>query len=547
MERRTRASNKQKRFPADEDGADGDDGTYAASSGDETATPARKKARPRAETVRAKARPSAPSKMESVQDRMLMYFGNRTSELVRGIDVRDVWVNDHVLRADKMTAPAPPPDSAPEGSQQTSMLTEEQAQRYMPPTDQELACELGETEFRLAAYGVRTLASLGSARDGALLHCGGYVTSAEWTTDGEAQYLAVAVVSQASEFSAPSLLPMASPGVVQIWRFEGAAGRLGEPTLDVCLLHDWGTPWTVRWCPGGGGGGRVGVLAGAFQDGRARVVEVRRGAKYVHVDQPLRTLELPGVAITSVAWCSAGAVAVGCANGMVATFNVAAPDAAPTACEPVHFSYVFAVAAARPNFAHFVCSTAADGNTAIVDTRDTRCAVFTPRTKSYAQVCAWSPHVQSLIALEDPVTTKASALRKASTGVSVTRHQATVMSLATTECHPFLLSGAADGKVKMGNLVSRCLVSKRQVYKDWFQVQLFALSYSEKSGTYRFTESYAAEAVTGGGDAALRDQLVFPETVCVSAVAWCTDPAYGGWYAAGMANGLLRVEDAASR
>ena len=139
------------------------------------------------------------------------------------------------------------------------------------------------------------------------------------------QYIAVS--GHPNDHPRPSLYtPAPSSNVIQIWAVEAHSNkREGKSYLVTTISHSWGSCWGLKFCPYGGyGSGRVGLLAGVFGDGVARVIDVRK-EWLGSFTEPVNVLissagwEFPmgeECLTTCVCWKSHTEIVCGCSNGL---------------------------------------------------------------------------------------------------------------------------------------------------------------------------------------------------------------------------------------
>lgn len=117
---------------------------------------------------------------------------------------------------------------------------------------------------------------------------GGPVASAAWCplplvteteSDGERdQFIAVSAVREEHQFRSSMISSFESKYVIQIWN----CGKLPtlkpattNPKLALCLAHEFGRVWCLRWCPSGCyDQERLGILAAACSDGTIRCFSI---------------------------------------------------------------------------------------------------------------------------------------------------------------------------------------------------------------------------------------------------------------------------------
>jgi len=192
-----------------------------------------------------------------------------------------------------------------------------------------------------------------------------------------------------------------------------------------------------------------------------------------------------------------------------------------------------------------------DGYPHLTDLRaPTTDTVLSTRSRIGPAVLAWCDPLSAAISAEENDFIRVYPLRRFFSSISVARHESFVLSLAVGTAHPFVLAGGADGAVVATNPMRRVLNSKiPQAQQIWFQHE-----WTRKGGgMVRFIEGFKVESTkllrTLAGDAKVKDGTVFAtiheEETGVTALAWNPNIVCGGWAAAGMGSGLVRVEDLA--
>lgn len=112
--------------------------------------------------------------------------------------------------------------------------------------------------------------------------------------------------------------------VIQLWALDASLTSEGDCSLSTTICHDWGSCWGLTFCPYGAyGNGRLGLLAGAFNDGVVRVIDIREDW-LGQSDEPvyIKTSEAAWeysfgeeYVATCVAWKSHTEIVVGVSNG----------------------------------------------------------------------------------------------------------------------------------------------------------------------------------------------------------------------------------------
>ncbi|GAB7345689.1 hypothetical protein MBLNU457_3968t1 [Dothideomycetes sp. NU457] len=229
--------------------------------------------------------------------------------------------------------------------------------------------------------------------------------------------------------------------------------------------------------------------------------------------------------------------------------------------------------------------------------------VYTPRNRIAKTAMSWHDYCQSVLAVDDNYTLHFSPLRRFYSYTGLTRFKSPVTALAVSPVHPFILAGTISGEAVAHNPLRRGLEAKAEIYNQtWFahewrrsklpnaypkhsEVPLDYLAetadedasmidapttpskgrlpsvYEDREepvydpGLVRLTEGYRiAHVMLGNADEGISNRdsrgavytTVYEAETAVTAVAWNPNIHVGGWCVAGMATGLLRVEDVAT-
>ncbi|MCJ1392057.1 hypothetical protein MMC18_004924 [Xylographa bjoerkii] len=466
-------------------------------------------------------------------------------------------------------------------------------------------------------------------RNGWLLNAGAKITCLDWAPNipDNVQYLAILTsqtpppgTQQHSPFD-PSDSYSAS---LQLWGFQattlsGGGGIMDmtrAPSLVQILCTDWGALKQFRWCPVPKEVRKtdeeektfVGLLAGIWSDGYVRVLDVQienaqsSPSIYVKYQGAAFASRPPNTVCTCLTWLSAAEVAVGCANGFVAIWNIAEsilsvpttefmdiPVLQPTplpssSSEPIrpwfyhclHHSYILSLASTYPSQPHFLVSASMDGYLRLTDIRNPVVDfVLSPRSRMLNSAIAYHPHIQSFLHSEDNDYLRALPLRRFFSVIWFGKAEGPVLSMAVGKVHPCVLVGSADGTVLATNPMRKVMSVKQAQYQQiWFRHEWVPTPQPQQNktdegtqgirtpakdqhvtreGMSRITEGYKVEAVdllksskvkSKGKDGTVL-ATIYEEESGVTQVAWNPNLHCGGWAAAGMGCGLVRIEDLA--
>ncbi|OJJ51502.1 hypothetical protein ASPZODRAFT_127584 [Penicilliopsis zonata CBS 506.65] len=434
-------------------------------------------------------------------------------------------------------------------------------------------------------------------REGWILNLGSKVQCSAWVPNqnGLTQFLAVVTpVSREQRINhsttseskaAPAFSPsLPDPAALQIWAFKAKDdGSLTktidmnfEPRLRLTLCTDWGDVRRIAWCPMAREpreeddedvSKNVGLLAGIWGDGSVRVLDIKvsrdpRGSEFYKVASPMFTAKPPSTVCTCVAWLSPSDIAVGCANGFVAVWSIAASQKstshpAPYVYRQFHSTYILNIAPAYPTHPHLLGTTSMDGDTCLTSILDHQVdMVQTTRMRIGSSHISYSPFLQSFFSSDENDFARLLAMRRFFTTSAVARLPSTISAMAPcSSWHPSALLGCTGGSVMATNPLRRLLHPKeKQWQQTWFAHEWVpGHEGDDDSGVSRFQDGFKADNIS-----LLRNTLgerklingtsvvtIFEEGTHITSLAWNPSQICAGWACAGMGCGLIRVEDLA--
>ena len=452
-----------------------------------------------------------------------------------------------------------------------------------------------------------TAKSKASKRRGWIMNLGTTrVQCLDWvpSEQGSTQYLAVAI-EQAGPFAthqpyesptAPSFFPRApTPASLQIWSFEAkpvsnegswSIDTASRPRLRLLLCTDWGDIKAFRWCPVldkdkskgvQSPSKRLGLLAGVWADGFLRVIDVfhstdSEDTEYVHVDATPFEARPPNGVFTNITWLSAVDIAASTAHGSVAIFNIFdcinAPSARPWFFKPLADTYIFNLVSGYPSRPHILFTTSMSGHLRLTDLRAPESdSVESLRNRLGAPTIAWHEPSQCVVTCDEAPNLRLLAIRRFFAAMNITKLPAAAASsecLVTSPVHSSVLVGLVDGSVIANNPLRRVQGAKAPLFvQKWFQHEFSRATPrarelgGEAGGIVRFSDGFKVEPASArdnqkeiekrrkAGETGFNPMTVYEEKSNVSALAWNPNIHCGGWAAAGMGSGLLRVEDIA--
>ena len=257
--------------------------------------------------------------------------------------------------------------------------------------------------------------------------------------------------------------------------------------------------------------------------------------------------------------------------------------AVPHFYHALHSSYILGLSSTYPLYPYFLLTTSMDGYTRFTDIRSPHVDyVTTARNRIAGLPIVYSPQIQSAIAAEDNDLIRALPLRRFFQSTHIARTNGPVMTLSAGKAHASLLAGSADGEVIVTNPIRRML-GRRDVVQwqqIWFKHEWVRAKKPMRSegppddrseemvldgevaaevpkpetelrdGISRITEGYKLQSLRlnksdKGGKDGLVYSTIFEDEAAVTCVVWNPNVSCGGWAAAGMGSGLVRVEDLA--
>jgi transcription factor C subunit 6 len=273
------------------------------------------------------------------------------------------------------------------------------------------------------------------------------------------------------------------------------------------------------------------------------------------------------------------------------------PVAKPWFYQQIHQGYIIGMTSAYPSRPHLLITKGIDGFTRLSDLRaphqDT---VVTPRDRVAQPHLLWHDVSQIALSPDENYDLKSYGLRLFYKSQAVGRMDALVTDLAGSPVHPFVLLGCANGSVWSMSPMKRLRAHKRDTFQQiWFKhewrrgtpgppqqqtqpqedivmqdadtqndtaepqlthqdtrPQLTNTSNILTSPLIRFTEGYklhipdfSQQSRTNNTESAVAFVTIYEEKTAVTKVCWNPNLSCGTWAAAGMASGLVRVEDLA--
>ncbi|KAI8982792.1 hypothetical protein BD414DRAFT_515960 [Trametes punicea] len=420
------------------------------------------------------------------------------------------------------------------------------------------------------------------------------------------QYLAVAPFP--SRTHSPMIgtrLPRPSPACIQIWTLrpsqeqrdqmdvdsvagvDASAEDTGEMRCEMVLCIDGGPAFDLKWCPlpsndstgvnvdGQDGPRKLGILGGTFEDGSLTFYTIPDPATIhspsgsspdepllVKLSEPLLRIELEETSCWSFDWANSEVVAIGCANGSIAVYNVGKAFAAypsvegcrecadnkhmfaltarSTALLPTHYftahqSAIRSLAWIRAPVLSasgevttddptVILSGGYDGVECITDIRD-MCGNVINRTRDIVTAMEYSPYTGSAITIDHENMIKAFSVTPTmlGRGHTIFEPNGPIWSISASDYHPQLAIGVTDGSCLTTNTLR---TTRRGGLVPFLEHKIYQLDYSRALGEYRMLDNFLPKETLNRANATRQSKSVpvgtgaWPPEVGIHRVVW---------------------------
>ncbi|KAF8495375.1 hypothetical protein JB92DRAFT_2993071 [Gautieria morchelliformis] len=398
-----------------------------------------------------------------------------------------------------------------------------------------------------------------------------------------------------------------SPASIQIWSLSPTQRTSDHESMDtdldedpgsmkceLIICIDCGPAHDLKWCPlpshdkrsSSGSSlpsslpGKLGLLGGAFEDGSVSLYTVPdpddllfsdKSPHHVRLSPSLR-IELEDTMCWSMDWANSEVIAVGCTNGSVAIFRVKEAlehptdqRLCPTHYFTVHQSAIRSVSwvrapptstsgVSRPDRDPTVLvSGGYDGAQMVTDIRDLRGNMMN-RTRDVINSIVFTNHVGGPLASDHENLIKSFGItpNALGRGHGLLDSSGPAWSIATSDFHPHIAVGSADGTCQTTN-VMRSTRSGGAV--PFFIHKIFQVDYNRTSDEYRMLENFLPhehrDRPTASRDTKKKKEAAlpvatgaWPPEVSVTRVTWQSGSglARAPLLASATASGLCRVD-----
>lgn len=522
--------------------------------------------------VSAPVRPQRPKKSTdstkntrrngTLIDRMSLVVGTNRDIVIEALRARMVWGNAIFIppQADMgrfMPQPASLPGDVPFRQDQDISETDyESVSSYLIPKRKII---LNGDEFDSFTDRIEN--------QGMVLNAGGCVSSISWAPgfdDDHIQYLAVTLLDDDmrdpldSQVNSPKISLYSKDtfnSSVYLYKLNLESSSDEQEVLSRCEListfsHSFGSALDIRWRPGGSASSdSLGLLAMLNQDGKLRVIDVpkpRDHLTHYKITEPLRTFKIDTFKITAFCWRDQDNLTVGSDQGCLYEFSILESS---TSTNSQASSYVISVAASTiltvasgyPNHPNLIYEFSSDGQSSYMDVRNPLMREYSVRMKSAFSVSAYLPWCSIFISSDDTFHTRGQPIndfRVQGTVNAFTTHVTPITALATSNYHPFVLSGSSDGQVKVANSIRRLMAPQRSLINSYHFANLWQLDFSANNMAYRIVDILTGEKI--GKSDAVELLQPYPPNVIISDLEWSAGKSTAEWYAASTTSGIIR-------
>jgi transcription factor C subunit 6 len=284
-------------------------------------------------------------------------------------------------------------------------------------------------------------------------------------------------------------------------------------------------------------------------------------------------------------------------NKSPATLSPSATPPKPWLYMPLHQSYILAITSAYPSYPHLISTSSIDGYARLTDLRaPTTDYCLSVRSRSASPLLSFSPSLLSILSTEENDFARLFPLRSFHSSISFARATGSPLSLAANYFHPSVLMGCADGSLIATNPLPRVCNRKWPYYQqvifrhEWTRgkggtvgdggisriTESYKVTKTRTSRTHKPSSSITVTSKARPGAAAKKSQpklkakaptgtttektagddngepqnslvlaTIHEENTGITQVVWNPNLKCGGWIAAGMGSGLVRVQDLA--
>ncbi|CAO3698895.1 unnamed protein product [Rhizopus stolonifer] len=459
------------------------------------------------------------------------------------------------------------------------LVEESEVSRYLPSRTEAVKVKIGiaKTELvELPLFGFVKMEDHFKYKKGFLLNTGGNTWGLDFVpklasqeSDPFTQYLAVSGYKGASEehMSLDEVQPTGTyHNCIQIWKMKLSAKQVQEdPIMDICILHDFGVIYDLKWCPYGAyeeeseqGLPKLGILTVACGDSTIRTfivphpdairsdLNVDTRTLYLRVKKCRATLVNKFSTALSIDWGGHQKLASTGTGGDVTLWDM---QSALTRPSEVYGQFLIYSSMILDSPGKMICwhgkSKAAlllvsglDGQVRVVDTNDPGVPFTMSRSRGPVCSVVWPGHAYMFLSAgsEDMLRATSASKSAANCHMKYSEIPGFVWGLGGSEHHGHISVANATG----WNITTNAYQQKKKAV-SLAMYTVFKLCYHEPTKTYTYVDGIGVKD-TKYFTKVPRYELFSTPEVALQKTVWNPNKLTSGFLATAGSAGLCRVE-----
>lgn len=308
------------------------------------------------------------------------------------------------------------------------------------------------------------------------------------------------------------------------------------------ILHDFGTIICLKTAPIRHGADSI-IISTLSNDGVIRIIDITLNSQpFIHLHS---TYEFKiNEKITSFDWFDGNRIIFGTILGNIGEFVFANDtERCPSFLYPIsNNSVIQIISGENKSYGETIFfATISDGFSILFSISDIEFSKNkTQRNKTLTKTSIFSKQLNAFLMTEGSYPVKMLSARAMFVNQPVVKHEGSVESLASSTLHPMLLSGGADGEIKINNLSRRILNAQKPSLSSHKICKLWKLDYNEGSKYYRLDSNIGLSNLNVNEN--LTSTRIFPNEISINSINWNPNKAVGNYYAASSTFGVIIVE-----
>lgn len=471
------------------------------------------------------------------------------------------------------------------------LMDEGQVKPYLPRREIPVSVTLGVEEKQtteLYTFGSLHLPNYFQYKKGYVLNTGSSIWGLDFVpkvsaneSDPLTQYLAVSGYRGCAEerVGMNDLQPTGSyKNCIQIWKLKLSTKTQEDPLLDLCILHDYGVVFDLKWCPYGAyeeeksdaAGApttlpKLGILSFSCGDGTLRTIVVPHPASvrkhmvpnhdplkpvFLRIKSSRCTFAVPTGRVLKFAWGGHKKIAAGYSYGTITIWNMEEAlkenntiltEQSKRLIQMSILAFYCSVASLSWNGVkdpEFLIAGGFDGQIKVIDTKDPEISYNAARLRNVATAVAWAHRDAPFLYSDTEGICRGASLTESYTPIMSKYCDApgTAWDIATSEHHGQFVVGTSFGWTRGGNMYQ--IRSRSFTVK---QITVYKLSYSEITKSYRYIDGIGYQGLDETRKIPRFQQ--FGETpMAIQKIIWNPNKPTCAFLASGGSAGLCRIE-----